>query len=1231
MKTPLAKCCLLASVAVGCACALQAQEVTPKPVATAKYVRWTVTQWPKSNPHSNLQCPNTGLGVSEFKLRKGDADLTWPSGTSITAAPEKAGTDQNSAKIIDGNLSSDSKYYNNPSPAPEKFVFTITSSIPVSFDGYSIYAADQDGRNPQAWTLEASADGETWTEIGSESLDIAVLDGWDTKGANQRKSFEVKTEFGEPLPEKAVTFATDATWSQLLAGTSLAEFSSVNLDASTATTALTLTLDGEVSIPVLKITGSQPLTINTTTDFVDGIIALDLTAYTGEVTLNWQPKSGSLNGAKAMRVDHTAAEDKAQTAWTIREGGNLMLANVGNPYHFTNKTITVVPTDASGDYAVISLQNGGKGGVDFTGSTLNGSGTFAFMHKIGGEAVPNAILAFAEASTFTGEVYVSDQWNKEVESTITGTSLKNAVFVFGKDYTGTNPTPGGKYATDKLLLSGDATLKGIRTTREGDTIKSSDTTVRTLTLAGEGTYSASKTEVTISLNYTGTGSQTFIGASALTDLTIGEAAGTLAFSHANGVSVKQALTINKALSTTTPTVAGKISFIDGATISLPENAPAGTYKIATSFDDAVTPVIKQGETVVADATIDAAAGTVTLPVVVLPIKATATGANATWSTLTWTDSTGTITPDWGSYTGVAEVTVDGETTLTVDKEFNTCSMKFTGSGPLTLNLDTAAGYIDNVKAIDVTNVTGGVTFTFKLGQSTKVFGPHTYKGVNFGRDFAVDGIVTYDSCQLGNVTMNNYASIILAGEGRTEKISTSEIGGSLTIKGSQQIAEFENRGTTDANPFALTIENTGAMTINDMTMTQVLVLDYINLTVAGTLTVPQIIQGQTAGRTSTVVVDGGTVNLFGINDVAWKIASSTKITIKSGEVKAGGKLDMSGALTMATIVQEGGSVSFTGGNFATADDMGDAYTLALDLNGGTFAIAGDIPLRDFYIPQSGQTIQMVSINLAGGALIASDTTTIGAPVALQQQATGTLAAAAGKTLTLTNLIGVSELINVGTADNAGTVVFGEVRPRLASVAGIVSFTPTAGEIGLKMASFPTIMTTAPAASAFVCPDESVTVTGVTLAGNQLQVAFTQEGVAPSVTVDGDVDAAVTTFVNTLPREAGTPEGTISLTAAQANLLYVFGATELPADLTAISFGVTKFEVTGTSVAIEATPKGMKLAGAPAVVSAQVYVGADLTSAMLAMPMITGSFDGTKYTFSGQIFPNMKYFKVVITK
>ena len=151
--------------------AAQALATTP-----ARYLRVTFTRWQADTRAG-------GVAISEFRVLSEGRDVT-PSGTSVSGT---AGIDDNTSlsHLLNGNWDTNyDKWWvrNDQSGQASHFIYDFGEAI--DFDSYVMGTADVDYRNPIAWKVELSQDGEEWKlwdvrDLGTESAARAL-------GANAR-------------------------------------------------------------------------------------------------------------------------------------------------------------------------------------------------------------------------------------------------------------------------------------------------------------------------------------------------------------------------------------------------------------------------------------------------------------------------------------------------------------------------------------------------------------------------------------------------------------------------------------------------------------------------------------------------------------------------------------------------------------------------------------------------------------------------------------------------------------------------------------------------------------------------------------------------------------------------------------------------------------------------------------------------------------------------------------
>lgn len=132
-------------------------------VAQATQLRFTAT---KARP--NGAYAGTGIQFSELRLLHKGEPVAWPEGTTATSANPAAGSREDAAKIVDGDV--ETKWY---SSSGVNMPVTITCGAPVTFDGYQFATAnDAEGRDPVSWRLEMGVEQDgavVWTTLDTRT------------------------------------------------------------------------------------------------------------------------------------------------------------------------------------------------------------------------------------------------------------------------------------------------------------------------------------------------------------------------------------------------------------------------------------------------------------------------------------------------------------------------------------------------------------------------------------------------------------------------------------------------------------------------------------------------------------------------------------------------------------------------------------------------------------------------------------------------------------------------------------------------------------------------------------------------------------------------------------------------------------------------------------------------------------------------------------------------------
>lgn len=105
-----------------------------------------------------------GMQMSEIKFLKDGSEVPTPSGTTIISTGAPYSQSETVDKLIDGSV--DTKYYTTSVPV----AITIEFPSEVDYTEWEWYTAnDSTGRDPSAFSVEVSADGNNWVSCDSIS------------------------------------------------------------------------------------------------------------------------------------------------------------------------------------------------------------------------------------------------------------------------------------------------------------------------------------------------------------------------------------------------------------------------------------------------------------------------------------------------------------------------------------------------------------------------------------------------------------------------------------------------------------------------------------------------------------------------------------------------------------------------------------------------------------------------------------------------------------------------------------------------------------------------------------------------------------------------------------------------------------------------------------------------------------------------------------------------------
>ena len=260
---------VLGDYALSGAGALTAESVTVEPGATltlgtgkavrARYLRLTITDRTTGGEH------NDGVALADLALTLGGVRLPWPAGATITASQAQTNDSHHAEDILDGDLGTKWLWTTDTFSACT-LTLDAGEGRSFAFDGYALAVADQNGRNPRAWTLEMSDDGADWEPLDTQDFDNETALAW-TPSAWLGETLPVSAEpsdgpfvLGIPEPGRLDVFGTLAGQGLVLGDVRFYEGSALVVDGvsvptlageAAGTVALRVEVEGETFLPVL--------------------------------------------------------------------------------------------------------------------------------------------------------------------------------------------------------------------------------------------------------------------------------------------------------------------------------------------------------------------------------------------------------------------------------------------------------------------------------------------------------------------------------------------------------------------------------------------------------------------------------------------------------------------------------------------------------------------------------------------------------------------------------------------------------------------------------------------------------------------------------------------------------------------------------------------------------------------------------------------------------------------
>lgn len=139
---------------------------------SCRYVRWVPTA------RATAGANNGGVALAELQLLLNGEPVAWD-GATIEATQAAENGEHRDEYVLDGNLGT--KWYWGDAPvAFDNCTLTIDAGEGKTFvfNGYRLAMADQTGRDPTAWRLEVSDDGEAWAAVDTRTYTTAETNAW---------------------------------------------------------------------------------------------------------------------------------------------------------------------------------------------------------------------------------------------------------------------------------------------------------------------------------------------------------------------------------------------------------------------------------------------------------------------------------------------------------------------------------------------------------------------------------------------------------------------------------------------------------------------------------------------------------------------------------------------------------------------------------------------------------------------------------------------------------------------------------------------------------------------------------------------------------------------------------------------------------------------------------------------------------------------------------------------
>ena len=140
-------------------------------------------RWIRISPTANVSGGEAkpGIALAELRLLSDGKPIAWPEGATCAVSGNHALSAHPDSCLIDGDLTS-KWFWETAETVYDDLTLTIDlgEGNAPTFDGYQLAMGDIPNRNPIAWTLKVSDDGQTWTTVDTQRVSAEEALAWPT-------------------------------------------------------------------------------------------------------------------------------------------------------------------------------------------------------------------------------------------------------------------------------------------------------------------------------------------------------------------------------------------------------------------------------------------------------------------------------------------------------------------------------------------------------------------------------------------------------------------------------------------------------------------------------------------------------------------------------------------------------------------------------------------------------------------------------------------------------------------------------------------------------------------------------------------------------------------------------------------------------------------------------------------------------------------------------------------